>query len=92
MRKRQEFAGKPMVVGLTGAQRQPYREAIGIHERLNFARQPPRDRPIAAFGHIAPFRCAAEFGRYRGIADSGEPSAVTLRDVGVICPTGKSVE
>jgi len=25
--------------------------------------------------HIASFRCAAEFGRYRGIADSGKPSA-----------------
>lgn len=25
--------------------------------------------------HIATFRCAAEFGRYRGIANSGEPSA-----------------
>jgi hypothetical protein len=25
--------------------------------------------------HIASFRCAAEFSRYRGIADSGEPSA-----------------
>ena len=25
--------------------------------------------------HIASFRCAAEFGRYRSIADSGKPSA-----------------
>src|SRR6266851_2333754 len=25
--------------------------------------------------HITSFRCAAEFDRYRGIADSGEPSA-----------------
>jgi hypothetical protein len=25
--------------------------------------------------HIASFRCAAEFDRYRGIADSGKPSA-----------------
>jgi hypothetical protein len=40
MRKRQEFAGKPIVVGLTGAQLQQYRKAIGIHERMNFARQP----------------------------------------------------
>jgi len=24
--------------------------------------------------HIASFRCAAEFGRYRGIADSDKPS------------------
>jgi hypothetical protein len=24
--------------------------------------------------HIASFRCVAEFGRYRGIADSGKPS------------------
>jgi Nucleoside 2-deoxyribosyltransferase len=28
-----------------------------------------------AIGPIASFRCAAEFGRYRGIADSGKPSA-----------------
>jgi hypothetical protein len=26
--------------------------------------------------HIASFRCAAEFGRYRGMADSGKPSAL----------------
>jgi hypothetical protein len=33
--------------------------------------------------HIASFRCAAEFGRYRGIADSDKPStAVTGRHGG----------
>ena len=28
-----------------------------------------------AYWPIASFRCATEFGRYRGIADSGKPSA-----------------
>jgi hypothetical protein len=39
-------------MSLTGAQRQPYRKAIGIHERMNFAGQrttQPLDRlpPVA---------------------------------------------
>ena len=35
----QKFAGKPIIVSLTGAQRQPYWKAIAIHERMNFAGQ-----------------------------------------------------
>jgi hypothetical protein len=30
---------------------------------------------MSPFVHIGSFLCAAEFGRYRGIADSGKPSA-----------------
>jgi hypothetical protein len=35
-----QFAGKPIVVGLTGRQREPDGQAIGINHRMNFARQP----------------------------------------------------
>jgi hypothetical protein len=30
----------------------------------------------SGFGPITTFRCAAQFGRYRGIADSGQPNAL----------------
>jgi hypothetical protein len=30
---------------------------------------------MSIFRYVASLRCAAEFGRYRGIADSGKPSA-----------------
>jgi hypothetical protein len=35
----------------------------------------PRGNDHVSFWHIASFRCAAEFGRYPGIADFGKPSA-----------------
>jgi hypothetical protein len=43
---RQQFSGKSIVMGLPRCQRQPYRKAIGIHERMNLAGQSARDRPI----------------------------------------------
>src|SRR5262249_29146672 len=36
---RQKFSGKANVVGLTGAQRQPYRQTVAIDYRMDFARQ-----------------------------------------------------
>src|SRR5262249_31601682 len=36
---RQQFSGKSNVMGLTGAQRRPYRQTIAIDHRLDFARQ-----------------------------------------------------
>jgi hypothetical protein len=35
---RQQFSGKPDVVGLTGAQRQPHGQTIAIDYGMNFAR------------------------------------------------------
>jgi len=37
---RQQFSGKSIVMGLPRCQRQPYRKAIGVHERMNLAGQP----------------------------------------------------
>src|SRR5262249_7808998 len=36
---RQQFSGNSNVMGLTGAQRQPYRQTIAIDHRMDFARQ-----------------------------------------------------
>ena len=36
------------------------------------------DRPHVAFWHVASFRCAAEFGRDRGIADIEQAAAIKL--------------
>jgi hypothetical protein len=35
-----QFACKPIVMSLTGAQRQRYRKTIAIYERMNLAGQP----------------------------------------------------
>src|SRR5580693_9201738 len=37
-----------------------------------------RNAPMSASGHIATFHCAAEFGRYRGMADIGRAAPVDL--------------
>src|SRR5579871_6584153 len=36
---REQFSGESNVVGLAGAQRQPYRQTIAIDHRVDFARQ-----------------------------------------------------
>jgi hypothetical protein len=36
---RQQFSGEPNVMGLTRAQRQPYRQTVAIDHRMDFARQ-----------------------------------------------------
>ena len=39
LQARQEFAGKPVVMRLTGCQREPDRQAISIDHRMNLAGQ-----------------------------------------------------
>ena len=39
--------------------------------------------------HIASFRCAAEFGRYRGIADSDNPSITCVIGVNAVSALGQ---
>jgi hypothetical protein len=36
--------------------------------------------PLVSYWHIAAFRRDAEFGRYRGIADSAKPTAQQIYD------------
>jgi hypothetical protein len=40
LQAREKFAGKPVVMRLTGCQREPDRQAIGIDHRMNLAGQP----------------------------------------------------
>jgi hypothetical protein len=39
LQAREKFAGKPVVMRLTGCQREPDRQAIGIDHRMNLAGQ-----------------------------------------------------
>jgi hypothetical protein len=38
---------QPIVMRFTGSEGEMDRQAIGVHRRVNLARQPPRERPIS---------------------------------------------